>query len=150
MSDFFEALPRLVQKKRKRLIIERDEHNVRITVIVVVAEIEPHSRHGPAIFHERHSLLKGHLLELLSGVVEQKVVGSIVGDENVRAAVEIIVGDAHSHALSDVSAKAPFFGDIFEGSISTVQKQLIRLALIAFRGAVIKRPGKWTKCFSLD
>ncbi len=46
--------------------------------------------------------LEGDLFEFAAGVVEQKVVERVVGDEDIGPAVEVVIRHADAHAFSDL------------------------------------------------
>ena len=127
-----------VFQERKGLLVERDVSDAGITVIVEVAEIEAHARDEGAFLGQRRIGLKSDLFELVAEVVEEKVVFGVVGDEEVRLAIEIVVGNANAHALSDVVADAPFLGHILERAIPLVEEQLVGRAFVEARVAVFR------------
>src|SRR5450631_958426 len=56
----------------KGLVIQCDKHDVRVTVIVVIAEVQSHTGNKLAIFHQRDALRKCHFLELFSSRSEER------------------------------------------------------------------------------
>ncbi len=56
---------------------------------------------------------------------------------DVRAAIEIVIGNVHTHVLAAEAADAPFIGGIFECAVAAIQKALIGPAFIEFGAAII-------------
>ena len=69
--------------------------------------------------------------------MKEEVVIRVVGDEEVGLAVEVVIGHADAHALADVIANAPLLRDVFEGAVALVEEELVRLAFVVARMAVI-------------
>src|ERR1041385_8370593 len=70
--------------------------------------------------------------------MKKKVKQFVVGDENVGQPVAIIIGYAHSHALSQVGADSRGCGDIRECPVAFIQEQLIGKFLIEFGMTVLR------------
>ena len=98
-----------IAENGKRLVVERYEGNVGITVVVDVAKIDAHSGNEVAFVAERDVRFEGNLFELTAAfVVEQGIVEFVVGDEDVHPTVEIVIGDADPHSFSGVGADSVF------------------------------------------
>ena len=77
-------------------------------MVVEVAEIESHAGDEGAFLGQGRVGLKSDFFKFVAEVVEEEVVLRVVGDKQVGLAIEVVVGDAHAHALADVIADAPF------------------------------------------
>ena len=60
--------------KRKCLIVQGNKCDVGIAVVVEIAKIQAHAGDEAAIFGERDAGLEGNFLELVSQVMEERVV----------------------------------------------------------------------------
>ena len=54
--------------------------------------------------------------------MKEEVVGAIVSDKEVGAAVVIVVCHTHAHALAYVRPEAPLIGHILKGAIAFIQE----------------------------
>ena len=147
IGDFLEALAAFVAIDGEGLVVEGRENNVREAIVVVIAEIESHAGDEFAAFYQGDALCESNFFESGSGVVEQEVIRGVVGDEEIRPSIEIVVGDAYAHPLANQVAKPPFLGYIFKRAIATIQEQLVRLALVKLRAAVIVGSGRSAEMF---
>ena len=86
----------------------------------------------------RDAGLEGHLGEACpSGVVAVQEVGHpVVGDEDVHAAVAVVVGDGDSHPLAEGAVEADLVGDVGEGPVAVVAQEHVRQGLEDVRIAV--------------
>src|ERR1019366_2787020 len=80
-SHFLEAFPGRVLPYWKGLVFQRGGYQVRVFVIVEIAEIQPHSGYEAAVFRQRHAFLKRDFFELVAQIVEQEVIRSVISDE---------------------------------------------------------------------
>ena len=56
---------------------------------------------------KRDAGLESDFFEFVSQVVEERIIGGVVGDEQVGPAVQIVVGHAYAHAFADVARGCP-------------------------------------------
>jgi tetratricopeptide (TPR) repeat protein len=110
-----------------------DEDDVGVAVIVEVTEVQAHAGDEAAIFSKRDARFERNFLELVAQIMEEGVVRGIVRDEDVGSAIEIVICHATTHAFSHMVAQSPFFGNIPEGAVAIVQKELIGLSLVELR-----------------
>src|ERR1035438_3390009 len=80
-GHFLEAFPGRVLPYWKGLVLQRRGYQVRVFVVVEIAKIQPHSGYEAAVFRQRHAFLKRDFLELVAQVVKQKVIRTVIGDE---------------------------------------------------------------------
>ena len=125
-----------VEVNRKRLALECDVDDVGIAIVIDVAKICSHARDEGGIFSESDVSLECHFFEFVAEVVEQKSVLRVIGHEEIRLAIEIVVGHSDAHAFADMIANAPFTGNIFESAVALVEKKLIGKTLVVARMAV--------------
>ena len=119
-----------VQVQGKSLIVESGQGDVRESVIVHVSKIHSHAGNEISVLGQRHSGSHGDLLELVPEVVEQRVVVAVVGDEQVRPAIQVVVGHADAHALADVASDSPLLGDVPERAVAIIQEKRIGLSFV--------------------
>ena len=91
----------------KGLALERNIGDVRIAIVIEIAKIQSHAGDEGAVLGQSDIGLKSHFLELVSQVMKEEIVLRVVGHEEIRLAVQIVVGHAHAHSLADVVANAP-------------------------------------------
>ena len=65
--------------------------------------------------------------------MKERVIGRVVGDEEIRPPVEIVIGHSNAHAFADVVAHPPLFRHILKCAVALVQEKLVGLAFIKFR-----------------
>src|SRR5205807_6426000 len=76
-------------------------------VVIVVAEVDAHTGNELAVFGQGNTGLECNLLELITCVVKQRVVGTVVRNQQVGTAVQIVVSHAYAHALPYVIPYTP-------------------------------------------
>ena len=95
------------------------------TIIIHIAEIQPHAGNKVTHFRQSDTCRKGNLFKFAARIVEEEVVISIIGDEQIGPSISVIVGHADTHTLANFVANVPLRRDILKGAITFVQKQLI-------------------------
>ena len=120
-GHFLEVFPGRVLPNRKGLALQCRGYQVGVFIVVIIAKIQPHSGYEAAVFGQRHAFLKRNFLELVAQIVEQEIVRSVVGHEDVGTAIQIVIGHAPAHALPHMRANAPFLRHVLELAIALVQ-----------------------------
>src|SRR5215470_18448015 len=126
-----------VMKKRKRLVRQIYDADVRTTVVVVIPEIRPHAGDGLATVQQRHARQDSDFFKgSVAAVMKQEILLVVVGYEDVHKAVVVIIGEGNAHSASLVLGDPRPFGDIFERSVASIAVKGVCEALKVFRMAV--------------
>ena len=104
-----------------RVAGEVGDHQIEPAVVVVVGPISAHAGLRVAVLVVGDARLDGDLGEAAAVVAEQEVRHRIVGDEQVRVAVAVIVGGADAQPeRRRRRAEAGFEGALGEGAVAAV------------------------------
>src|SRR5208283_2764991 len=104
--------------------------------VIGVEEYGAHGRRGFAVLPERCAGFGSDLFErAVFFVVEQEVLGLVVGDVDIGVPVAIEVARGNSHRAALERRNAGLFADIDVAALAGVVKQQIGIAF------VIERPG---------
>ena len=93
---------------------------IELTVAIVVQKT---AARAPAVFRSGHASLLGHVGKRAVAVIVVKNVAAKVGDEEIVKAVVVVVADATGLSPAGTS-QAGLFGDIGEGAVTIVVKQI--------------------------
>ena len=97
------------------------EEDVGTAVVIDIAKVDTHGGKGAPIIVDGDSGGQSHFPEAaLAFVVEEEIGLGVVGDQDIDAAIAIVIGKCHAHALADVTADSRGFGDVSEGAVSVV------------------------------
>src|SRR5215469_3491033 len=127
----------LVVIERNHLVGEVADQNTRVAAAVVVGGIGAHARTGDSVFAEADAggdptLLKGSVL-----LVDVELVGlGVVGDQNVRPAVGVVVENRDAEAFRGGIVQASLLRRVFELASAQVVPKANRGALVGFGRAV--------------
>jgi hypothetical protein len=111
-----------------------------VTIVVHVARVRPHPRHGLRPLGEGDRALERRLRERAVAVVHEEEGGRrVVRHEQVGPAVVVEVGDADSHPLSDVGSDTGSHGDVGEGAVPVVVVERPGQPLVFLGMAVVER-----------
>ena len=95
-----------------------------------------------AVRRQRDARFESHLFEFSAALVmEQRVNHRVVGHEQIRPAIEIVIRNAHTHAFSRVRAKSPFRGNVAERSVAVVEEELVGCRLVKVWMAIVADAG---------
>ena len=110
-----------VVKQRIGLAGQGREDKIRKPVVIEIAEVHAHGRNRLAVVRQRHARRQRDLRERAVAVVaEEKIRLRVVGDEDVREAVAVVIRNRETHAFADRFRNARFHGDVFEGAVALV------------------------------
>src|SRR6185437_2385369 len=110
-------------------------------VVIVVLELRAHAGDWLAGIAQRGSGKQPDLFEgPVALVVEEEVRHVVVGDESVRKAVLIVIGEGDAHAAARKFRDAGPFADIFEGSVAAIAVERAGEALEILRVAIDAKP----------
>lgn len=111
----------LVAEEGKGFASEGGEENAGPARVGPVPEIDTHTRNRNAVARVRHFGFNADLLEAPTPqIFEKKVPFVVVGDEDVRPAVAVIVRDRGAHAFSNLFEEAHGSGNIRKRPVSVV------------------------------
>ncbi len=134
LGDIGELLRARVSEQPVVLRIGHPE--VRGAAILEVHEDRPHGGRRFAILPERGVGVGGDFLEgAVALVVEQEILGLVVGHVDIGIAVAVEIGGGHAHGAARKCRDAGLLADIDERSVTGVVIQEVRVA------RVIERPG---------
>ncbi len=123
--------------ERHHLVREVAHHDAGAARAVVVGGIGPHSGAGHAGLAEGHARGHAHVREGPLAPVAVQLVGlGVVGDEEVRPAVVVVVEHGHAQRLGVGVAQPRLDRDVLEGAVPAVAVQDRALPLVRLRRAV--------------
>ena len=121
----------------QHLVGEVADQQVRPAGAVVVGGVHAHGAARHAVFAERHAGRHAFFGERAVAVVAVQLVGlRIVGDEQIRPAVAVVIEHRDAQRLAGGIADAGLLGHILELAVAQIVIQLRRRALVGFRRAV--------------
>src|SRR5258708_18432928 len=95
--------------------------DVGLAVVIVVLKDSAHAGKRLAIGGERGAGFESALRERsIAVVVEEELLHAVVGDENVREAVVVIIGEGHAQSAALLGSDAGFLANVFEGAVATI------------------------------
>ena len=104
---------------------------------IVVGSVSAHAGAGNAIFAEADTGSHAAFFERAVLFIHVKFVGlRVVGDDDVRPAVVVVIENCNSEALGRRIAQACFLRRIFKFAVAKVVPQANRRAFVRFRSAV--------------
>ena len=116
-----EQAPTEIPEERVRLEFVVRHEEVEAAVAVVVAEIGAHPGAGPPVGRDADAGRQRHLPEhAVAFVVEQEVRRRVVGHEDVRPPVIVVVADDDAEAVAAMTADARLLADVGEGAVAVV------------------------------
>ena len=125
-----------------QLEIQVADKQVQQPVVHHVRRIRAHSRFGAPVFAETNIRFARRIAKGPVTIVQvQKIPLRIVGDENIRPAIAIQIGQHHCQALPVGIGQPCFFRYIRECAVAIVVVQLRCAALEFIRMAIIAMPG---------
>ena len=119
------------------LVVEVRDRESRRAGVVEVAGVDAHAGARFAFRAERQPRFDGDVLERAVAQVAIELVRlRVVGDEQIRPAVDVVVDHRHAERLRARVEDAARRGDVFEGAVAAVVEQPARVAAVRFRRAV--------------
>ncbi len=106
--------------------------------VLEIGEDRPHGGSGFAVLSVSHARLHGDFLKRSVAVVmEQEVLGLIVGHVDIGIAIAIEIARGHTHGAANVFGDAGLFADICEGAVAVVVEQHVGAAGIIERAGIV-------------
>ena len=126
-----------VVKQQEGLVVQVGNKNVGKPIVVVIAEVRPHTGDRHAGVRQRDSRLERHFLKgAVAAVVKEKVRLVVVGHEDVHEAVVVVVRKGDAHAAPLILADSGFLRDILERPVAPVAVERIAEAFEVHRVAI--------------
>src|SRR5713226_1149650 len=116
--------------------------DVGLAVVVVILKDSAHAGKWLAVGGERGAGFESALGERsVAVVVEEKLLHAVVGDEDVREAVVVVVGEGHGQGAALLGRNAGLLADIFKRAISAIAiKKVCRGGKFARRAIGLPSP----------
>ena len=126
-----------ISEQQKRVVEDSGHHQVRLAIVIEIAQVSAHSGDRETVFAQRHAGFEADLLERpVALIAKQKIAHRIVGHKDVGEPVAIDIGEGDSHALADVPPDSRCLRDIGKGAVVIVVEELAGQALIGSGMAV--------------
>src|SRR5260370_9156201 len=130
------------------LACERIDKDVGPSVVIVVGEVGTHSRKGSAVGIVSRAQVHGHLLErTVLSIVKELLRERVVGDQDIRPAVAIVVVHRNAQTLAWKPRHACLGGAALENPPAPLWKyqrchglELVRMAVCPIAGAALSAP----------
>jgi hypothetical protein len=101
------------------------DKNVGAAVVVIILKDRAHSRQAFTVRSQSHAgFQRAFSKSTIAIIMEQILLHAVVGDENVREAVAIIVCERDTERFALLGRKARPFRDVLECAVSTVVEEL--------------------------
>jgi hypothetical protein len=111
---------------------------IEAAVAIDVGKGRAHGGSALAVLTVGHAQLTGNFLErAVMFVVEEKILGLVVGDVNVGIAVAVVIRRSHAHGPAFVGADAGFVGHVSEGSVAIVVIEAVGVGGIVERARIV-------------
>src|SRR5713226_8642701 len=95
--------------------------DVGLAVVIVVLKDSAHAGKRLAIGGERGARFESALRErAVAVVVEEELLHAVVGDEDVREAVVVIVGEGHAKSAALLGGDAGFLANVLESAVAAI------------------------------
>ena len=126
-----------VAEQQEALVRKVGHEQIEAPVVVDVAQIRAHRRHGRAELIDSHTPRCSHVFErAVTAIAKQNIRFGVVCDEHVGPSIFIYVTNRRSHAFSEMARDARVDRHITECSVAIVPEQLIRQRRVVSRMAV--------------
>ena len=100
---------------------EVGHEDIRAAVVVIIAEIDAHTRIRLAVVRKRDARLERAIGERsVAVIVPQELFHAVVGDEDVREAVAVVVVERHAQRLAFQGRNTRFAAHVREGAVAVV------------------------------
>src|ERR1700728_3883506 len=131
------AIPQIAIKG-EAVTVHRGLKYIRSPVVVDIAEINPHTCNGPAVFVIGYAGRERDIGKCsIAIIVQQEVRKGIVGNKDVGETIAIIVGKCEAHALTRILGNTRLLGYIRERTVTIIPIQKIRRAPIFVGRAIV-------------
>ena len=123
--------------KAQHLVGKIADEQMREARTVVIGRIHSHARARHAIFTESNSGGNGFLFERAILFIQVKLVRlGVVGQDNVRPAIAVVVKDRDPEGLGCVVEEVRFLRSVFELAVAKIVPEPCSRALVRFGGAI--------------
>ena len=136
-SGFGEGAVPVVPVQRVGFQGEIGHVDIRRPVPVVVSDIHPHARPGDAVLAIGHARQQSHVGKRAVAIVPvQEIRRQVVGHEDIRPSVAIVVASHHPEALAVRIGDARLRGDVRKRAVAVVPVQQVGRSLVDIGSAV--------------